>query len=80
SNPPGVGASGLNFGLNLLMGKELKDDVYTKPEYNSIYLESKVWYTYDNQEEYREMAEAMASGDVISYWLTIDEVAAEYFK
>ncbi len=33
SNPPGVGASGLNFGLNLLMGKELKDDIYDKPEY-----------------------------------------------
>ena len=32
SNPPGVGASGLNFGLNLLMGKELKDDIYDKPE------------------------------------------------
>ena len=80
SNPPGVGASGLNFGLNLLMGKELKDDIYDKPEYNSIYLKSKVWYTYDNQEEYREMAEGMEPGDVISYWLTIDEVAAEYFK
>jgi len=80
SNPPGVGASGLNFGLNLLMGKELKDDIYDKPEYNSIYLKSKVWYTDENQEEYREMAESMAPGDVISYWLTIDEVAAEYFK
>jgi ribose transport system substrate-binding protein len=80
SNPPGVGASGLNFGLNLLMGKELKDDVYDKPEYNSIYLKSKVWYTYENQEEYRDMAEGMEPGDVISYWLTIDEVAAEYFK
>lgn len=80
SNPPGVGGSALNFGLNLLMGKELKDDVYTKPETNSIFLESKVWYTYDNQEEYRDMAESMTPGDAISYWLTIDEVAAEYFK
>ena len=80
SNPPGVGGSALNFGINLLMGKELQDDVYSKPEYNSIYLPSKIWYTYDNQEEYRAMAEAMAPGDVISYWLTIDEVAEEYFK
>jgi len=80
SNPPGVGASGLNFGLNLLMGKELKEDIYAKPEYNSIYLKSKIWYTYENQEEYRAMAEAMDPNDVISYWLTIDEVAAEYFK
>ncbi len=80
SNPPGVGGSALNFGLNLLMGKELKDGIYTKPETNSIFLESKVWYTYDNQEEYRDMAESMAPGDAISYWLTIDEVAAGYFK
>ncbi len=80
SNPPGVGGSALNFGLNLLMGKQLKDGVYSNPQYNSIYLPSKVWYTYDNQEEYRSMAESMAPGDVISYWLTIDEVASEYFQ
>ena len=80
SNPPGVGGSALNFGLNLLQGKEIKEGVYSKPETNSIFLESKVWYTYENQDEYKEMAEAMAPGDVISYWLTIDEVAAAYFK
>jgi len=80
SNPPGVGGSALNFGLNMLLGRELRDDIYSKPEYNSIYLESKVWYTYENQGEYREMAESMAPGDVISYWLTIDEVAEEYFR
>ncbi len=80
SNPPGVGGSALNFGLNMLTGKQLKDGVYSNPQYNSIYLPSKVWYTYDNQEEYRSMAESMAPGDVISYWLTMDEVAAEYFQ
>jgi ribose transport system substrate-binding protein len=80
SNPPGVGASGLNFALNLLMGKELKEDIYDNPEYNSIYLESKIWYTYENQDDYREMAERMDPGDVISYWLTVDEVAEEYFQ
>ena len=77
SNPPGVGGSALNFGLNLLMGKELKDDVYSVPEYNSIYLPSKVWYTCDNQEDYREMAGRWRLG-VISYWLTIDEIAKDY--
>ena len=80
SNPPGVGGSALNFGLNLLSGKELKDNIYDRPEYNSIYLKSKVWYTYENQEEYRDMAMAMQPGDVISYWLTIDEIATDYFK
>lgn len=80
SNPPGVGGSALNFGLLMLQGKELKDDIYDRPEYNSIYLKSKVWYTDQNQEEYREMAEGMQPGDVISYWLTMDEIAAAYFK
>lgn len=80
SNPPGVGGSALNFGLLMLQGKELKDDIYDRPEYNSIYLKSKVWYTDQNQEEYREMAEGMQPGDVISYWLTMDEIAEAYFK
>ena len=80
SNPPGVGASGLNFALNMLMGKELKEGIYDRPEYNSIYLKSKIWYTDKNQDEHADMVNAMDPNDVISYWLTIDEVAAEYFK
>ena len=81
SNPPGVGGSALNFGLNQMMGKELNDDVYENgnPLYHSIYLPSKIWYTYENQEDYRAMAESMDPGDSISYWLTIDEVAEGYF-
>ncbi len=82
SNPPGVGASALNFGINQILGKELKDDVYENgnKKYHSIYLPSKIWYTNQNQEEYRAMAEAMEPGDTITYWLTIDEVAEGYFK
>jgi len=80
SNPPGVGGSALNFGLNQLMGKALKDDVYSKPETHTIFLQSKVWYTDKNQNDYKQMAESMAPGDAISYWLTIDEVAQGYFK
>ena len=82
SNPPGVGASALNFGLNMILGKELKDDVYTIPEIHSIRLPSKVSFTYDdiNNEEFINMANNMAPGDAITYWLTIDEVADGYFK
>lgn len=82
SNPPGVGASALNFGLNQMMGKELKDDVYDhgNVKYHSIYLPSKIWFTDQNQEEYREFAQSLAPGDTITYWLTIDEVAEQYFK
>lgn len=82
SNPPGVGASALNFGLNMILGKELKDDVYDVPEIHSIYLESKVCWTYDDIEdpEFIEAAETMEPGDALTYWLTIDEVAEQFFK
>ncbi len=80
SNPPGVGGSALNFGLNQILGYKLKDGIYDNPEYNSIYLKSKVWYTYENQEEHRELAETTAPGDTISYWLTMDEVKSEFFQ
>jgi ribose transport system substrate-binding protein len=82
SNPPGVGGSALNFGLNQLLGKTLKDNAYENGNalYHSIYLPSKIWYTYAQQEEYRALAEGMATGDAISYWLTIDEVAEQYYN
>jgi ribose transport system substrate-binding protein len=80
SDPPGVGATALNFGLNLLLGNKLKDDVYSNPQYHTIYLPSKIWYTYDNQEDYREIAESTPPEEAISYWLTMDEVKEEYFQ
>lgn len=83
SNPPGVGGSALNFGLNQLLGKELKDNVYEEygnPKTHSIFLPSKIWFTDQNQDEYKDMVEGMTPGDTITYWLTIDEVASTYFK
>lgn len=82
SNPPGVGATALNFGLNQILGKQLKDDVYENgnEKYHSIYIPSKIWFTYENQDEYKDMALGMEPGDSITYWLTIDEVAQQYFK
>ena len=82
SNTPGVGATALNFGLNMIMGKELKDDIYTIPEIHSVRLPARLSYTYDDIEnpEFIEKATTMAPGDSLTWWLTIDEVAAEYFK
>jgi hypothetical protein len=80
SNPPGVGGSALNFGLNLLAGNKLKDGVYSNPKYNSIFLPSKIWYTYENQNDYKDLAAKTAPGDAISYWLTFDEVKSGYFQ
>ena len=80
SNPPGVGGSALNFGLNLIAGNKLKDGVYSNPEYNSIYLPSKIWYTYENQNDYKDMATKMQPGDSISYWIPYDEIRKQYFQ
>lgn len=82
SNTPGVGATALNFGLNMIMGKELKEDIYTVPEIHAIRLPCKLSYTYDNinDADFLENANNLAPGDALTWWLTIDEVAAEYFK
>jgi hypothetical protein len=80
SNPPGVGATALNFGLNMLLGKELKDDIYDDEALHSILLPSKEKYTYDNMADFTDLAASMAPGDAITYWLTVDEVAEQYFK
>ena len=80
SNPPGVGGSALNFGLNILLGKELREDIYDDESISSILLPSKIWFTYDNMDEYLELAAEMAPGDAITYWLTVEEVAEQYFK
>jgi len=80
SNPPGVGATALNFGLNQLLGRELQDGIYDDPAIRSILIMPRIQFTYDNMEEYRDLAFGMAPGDAITFWLTIDEVAREYFK
>ena len=82
SNPPGVGATGLNFALNLIMGKTLKDGVYAAgmEDTHQIWIPSKVQYTDANQADYVDYANSFAAGDSITFWLTVDEVAAQYFN
>ncbi len=79
SNTPGVGGTALNFGLNILLGKELRTDIYDDESLHSILLPIKYNYTYDNMADLSEWSH-LAPGDTITYWLTIDEVAAQYFK
>lgn len=85
SNPPGVGASALNFGLNEMMGNTLKPEVVTSYEldgrkFDMVRLPSLIKFTYEDQEEYRDMIEAMAPSDAVTYWYTIDEVKDEFFN
>jgi ribose transport system substrate-binding protein len=85
SNPPGVGAIALNFGLNEMMGEEIKPEVITSYEqdglkFDMVRIPSRLTFTYENQEEYRDQIEAMAPSDAVTYWLTVDEVKSEFFK
>jgi ribose transport system substrate-binding protein len=82
SNPPGVGASGLNFALNLIQGKTLKDGVYAEgtEDTHQIWIPSKVMYTDQDQADYVDFANSYESGDSITFWLTVDEVAEQYFN
>lgn len=82
SNPPGVGATGLNFALNLIMGKTIKDGVYAAgaEDTHQIWIPSKVMYTDQNQADYVDFANSYEAGDSITFWLTVDEVAAQYFN
>lgn len=81
SNPPGVGAIALNFGLNEMMGEEIKPEVITQyAGFKMVRIPSRLTFTYEDQEEYRSMIEGMAPSDAVTYWLTIDEVKEEFFK
>ena len=82
SNPPGVGASGLNFALNLILGNTIKDGVYAAggEDTHQIWIPSKVRYTDADQADYVDFANSYEAGDSITFWLTVDEVAAEYFN
>jgi len=79
SNTPGVGATGLNIALNLLAGKELRDDIYGNPDYNSIYIASTFQFSYENQEEYRDYMMALNTNNKATFWLTIDECLEQFF-
>jgi ribose transport system substrate-binding protein len=82
SNPPGVGATALNFGLNLIGGKTLKDGVYAEGQEatHQIWIPSKVCYTDKEQADYVDFANSYEAGDSITFWLTVQEVADTYFN
>jgi len=81
SNPPGVGASALNFALNMILGREMRDDMYSDPVTRTILLASKFEFTADTiTQEHIDRAMAMAPGDAITYWYTISEIGSRFFR
>ena len=90
SNPPGVGATALNFALNQIDGKTLKDGVFAEgyEATHQIWIKSKVCYTDKDQvagtlvegKTIEEYANSFEAGDSITFWLTFQEVADTYFN
>jgi len=81
SNPPGVGASALNFALNEILGKTLKDGIYDDPVTRTILLGSKFEFTRETMtQQHVNVANSMAPGDAITYWYTIKEIGDKYFR
>mgnify|MGYP004445118645 CR=1 FL=1 len=90
SNPPGVGATALNFALNLYQGNELKDGVFQEgyEDTHQIWIKSKVCYTDQDvvngvQIEgmsIEDYANSFEAGDSITFWLTFAEVHDTYFN
>ncbi len=90
SNPPGVGATALNFALNMYVGNTLRDDIYAAGQEatHQVWIQSRVCYTDKDVlagtqvegKSIEEYANSFEPGDSITFWLTFDEVKANYFK
>lgn len=76
-NPPGIGATALAVGLNLLQGHELKADVVS--EYNNIKYTPKWVMTYDNMEEQLRSISKLEDSTSISNYMMVDEARKAYF-
>ncbi len=90
SNPPGVGATALNFALNQIAGNKLKDGIYA-PGYedtHQVWIKSRVCYTDKDVvagtkvegKSIEEFANSYEAGDSITFWLNFDEVKEAYFN
>lgn len=90
SNPPGVGATALNFALNMIAGNTLKDGVFAEgfEDTHQIWIKSRVCYTdkdvtAGNQVEGMSIADyanSFEAGDSITFWLNFAEVKDAYFN
>lgn len=89
SNPPGVGATALNFALNMIAGNTLKDGMFAEgfEDTHQIWIKSRVCYTDKDvtngvQVEgmsIEDYANSFEAGDSITFWLSFAEVNETYF-
>lgn len=76
-NPPGIAASGLRIGMQLLLGREFKDDVLVRG--NTLYVPIPGTVTNENFDELWAQYQDFSDAYSLDGWLTEEEALA-YFK
>lgn len=76
-NPPGIGATALAVGLNLLQGETLKEDVLA--EWNNIKYTPSWVMTYENMAEKLDSIKDLPDSTSVSSYMMVDEAKAAYF-
>lgn len=76
-NPPGIGATALAIGLNILQGHTLDDSKLA--EWNSIKYTPSWIMTYDNMQEKLDSIADLPDSTSVSSYMTVDEARSAYF-
>ena len=76
-NPPGIGATALAIGLNILQGHTLDDSKLA--EWNSIKYTPSWIMTYDNMQERLDSIADLPDSTSVSSYMTVDEARSAYF-
>ncbi|MBR0598381.1 substrate-binding domain-containing protein [Sinanaerobacter chloroacetimidivorans] len=76
-NPPGIGATALAVGLNLLQGHKLDDSKLA--EWNNIKYTPSWIMTYDNMGEKLDSIKDLPDSTSVSSYMSLDEARAAYF-
>jgi len=78
-NPPGVGASGMIVGLQILMGKKIKEGVMKQP-YNVFLYNPTLIIDERNVEEWYKKLEGRPDSEVLDNYLTTEQALKLYFE
>ena len=76
-NPPGIAASGLRIGMQVLLGREFKDGILARG--NTLYVPIPGTVTNENFDELWAQYQDFSDAYSLDGWLT-EEEALEYFK
>jgi len=87
NNSPGVGGTALNIGLHQMLGRVLRDDLFTDiwgPDVWAILLPNSIWFTYNDSwdgndlDYYYALGESLGT-DVPSHWWDFESAGNTFF-